>query len=261
MISARARAPPPQLVCEQLRVTRFFVCVETTGHVMPQVTGTVLLQLALLLCALPAQYLITQWTSGTAAQRSLATQGILDALKSMRKSYLNVTVLVDWITSWMPKTPLLGVEEELQDMHGEIMALEILMRDNEHGYFAASDVPRSPRPAYVLHRVGEVVIETQNHMVGVIVGWDEGLRAPPEWLKRKKYTDSEVKRLKDTPHYKILFSGPDPSSLMIGYLPQNILQLFEGYRLEIPTLDQYFSHFNGKKFVMLDWLKELYPDD
>lgn len=42
---------------------------------MPQVTGPVLLQLALLLCALPAQYLITQWTSGTAAQRSLATQG------------------------------------------------------------------------------------------------------------------------------------------------------------------------------------------
>lgn len=48
---------------------------------------------------------------------------------------------------------------------------------------------------------------------------------------------------------------------MIGYLPQNTLQLFEGYKLEIPTLDQYFSHFNGKKFVMLDWLKELYPDD
>lgn len=28
------------------------------------------------------------------------------------------------------------MEEELEDMHGEIMALEILMRDNEHGYFA-----------------------------------------------------------------------------------------------------------------------------
>lgn len=30
---------------------------------------------------------------------------ILDAWKSMRTSYLNVTVLVDWITSWMPKIP------------------------------------------------------------------------------------------------------------------------------------------------------------
>lgn len=44
----------------------------------------------------------------------------------------------------------------------------------------------------MLHRVGQVVIETQNKMVGVIVGWDAELRAPPEWYKRKKYTDSEV---------------------------------------------------------------------
>ncbi len=51
---------------------------------------------------------------------------------------------------------------------------------------------RSPRPAYVLHRVGQVVMETQNQMVGVIMGWDAGLRAPPEWFKRKKYSDSEV---------------------------------------------------------------------
>ncbi|MCJ8741455.1 hypothetical protein PDJAM_G00070900 [Pangasius djambal] len=108
----------------------------TADHVMPQVTGPVLLQLALLLCALPAQYLIMEWTSGTAAQRRLATQGILDVWESMRTSYLNVTVWVDWITSWMPKLPLLGAEEELEEMHGEIMALEILMRSNEHGYFA-----------------------------------------------------------------------------------------------------------------------------
>ncbi|KAG7323706.1 hypothetical protein KOW79_013408 [Hemibagrus wyckioides] len=228
---------------------------------MPQVTGPILLQLALLLCALPAQYLIMEWTSGTAAQRILATQGILETWKSMRMSYLNMTVWVDWITSWMPKFPLLGVEDDLEEMHGEMMALEILMHGNNFGYFAASEVPRSPRPGYVLHRVGEVVMETQNHMVGVIVGWDEGLRAPPEWLKRKKYTESEVKRMENTPHYKILFSGPDPSSLMIGYLPQNVLQLFEGYMPEIPTLEQYFSHFNGKKFVMLDWLKALYPED
>ncbi|TSP79480.1 hypothetical protein Baya_10354 [Bagarius yarrelli] len=118
---------------------------------MPQVTGPMLLQLALLLCALPAQYLIMH---------------ILDVWKSARRSYLNTTAWVDWIHSWMPKLPLLGAEEELDDMPGFIMQLESLMRDNEFGYFA-----------------------------------------------------------------------------------------------EIPTLEQYFSHFNGKKFVMLDWLKELYPED
>ncbi|GAA6111476.1 uncharacterized protein si:dkey-261l7.2, partial [Tachysurus ichikawai] len=186
---------------------------------------------------------------------------ILDTWKITRMSYLNMTVWVDWLASWMPKFPLLGAEEEPEMIQADIMALEILMRNNKHGYFAASEVPRSPRPEYVLHRVGEVVMEMENHMVGVIVGWDEGLRAPPEWLRRKKYTNSEVKRMENTPHYKILFSGPDPSSLMIGYLPQNVLQLFKGYRPDIPTLDQYFSHFNGKKFVMLDWLNALYPED
>lgn len=43
-----------------------------------------------------------------------------------------------------------------------------------------------------------------------------------------------------------------------------IILIFLSYSVfqpEIPTLEQYFSHFDGKKFVMLDWLKELYPDD
>ncbi|XP_076874726.1 uncharacterized protein LOC143525093 isoform X2 [Brachyhypopomus gauderio] len=196
---------------------------------MPHITGTAALQLALLLSALPAQYLISTWTSGNAAQRHIATQR------------------------------LFGPEEEQE--FGESFALDLLMHSNDQGYFGASEEKRSPRPEYVLHRVGDVVLEMQNHMVGVIVGWDAGLRAPPEWMRRKKLTESEVKRLEDTPHYRILFSGPDPSSLLIGYLPQTVIQLFAGHRPEIPTLTQYFSHFDGKKFVMQGWLKDVYPDD
>ncbi|XP_027027198.1 uncharacterized protein si:dkey-261l7.2 [Tachysurus fulvidraco] len=228
---------------------------------MPQLTETMLPHLVILLCALSAQYLIMELASGTEAQRTLATQGILEAWKITRMKYLNMTVWADWIASWMPKFPLLGAEEDQDTIQADILALESLMRSNTQGYFAESEVPRSPRPEYVLHRVGEVVMEMENHMVGVIVGWDEGLRVPPEWLRRKKYTDSQLKRMDSTPHYKILFSGSDESSLMVGYMPQNVLQLFEGYKPDIPTLDRYFSHFNGKKFVMLDWLKELYPED
>ncbi|XP_076874725.1 uncharacterized protein LOC143525093 isoform X1 [Brachyhypopomus gauderio] len=226
---------------------------------MPHITGTAALQLALLLSALPAQYLISTWTSGNAAQRHIATQRILDAWTGARKSYLNVTVWVDWLNSWIPRVPLFGPEEEQE--FGESFALDLLMHSNDQGYFGASEEKRSPRPEYVLHRVGDVVLEMQNHMVGVIVGWDAGLRAPPEWMRRKKLTESEVKRLEDTPHYRILFSGPDPSSLLIGYLPQTVIQLFAGHRPEIPTLTQYFSHFDGKKFVMQGWLKDVYPDD
>ncbi|XP_035378135.1 uncharacterized protein si:dkey-261l7.2 isoform X2 [Electrophorus electricus] len=198
---------------------------------MPQITAMAMLQLALLLSALPAQYLISKWTSGNAAQRSLATQGVF------------------------------GAEEAFEHALEESLALDLLMQSNDQGYFGASEEKRSPRPEYVLHRVGDVVLERQNRVVGVIVGWDAGLRAPPEWLKRKKFTESEIKRLEDTPHYRILFSGPDPSSLLIGYLPQTVIHLFDGYKPDIPTLGQYFSHFDGKRFVMQGWLKDLYPDD
>ncbi|KAK1801909.1 hypothetical protein P4O66_022541, partial [Electrophorus voltai] len=154
-----------------------------------------------------------------------------------------------------------GAEEAFEHALEESLALDLLMQSNDQGYFGASEKKRSPRPEYVLHRVGDVVLERQNRMVGVIVGWDAGLQAPPEWLKRKKFTESEIKRLEDTPHYRILFSGPDPSSLLIGYLPQTVIHLFDGYKPDIPTLGQYFSHFDGKRFVMQGWLKDLYPDD
>uniref|UniRef100_A0A9J7YP39 Si:dkey-261l7.2 n=1 Tax=Cyprinus carpio carpio TaxID=630221 RepID=A0A9J7YP39_CYPCA len=187
-------------------------------------------------------------------------------------------------------------EDEFQTLE-ETLAIELMMHDNEHGYFAVSKEVRSPRPAYVLHRVGQVVM-TQNNMVGVIIGWDAGLRAPPEWNKRKKYP--ELERAKDTPHYRIMFSGPDSSSVLIGYIPQyniklflafqvqrNLLHLFPSYNIcvflvvsygcldcvlisvcvclvlqpDIPTLQHYFSHFDGEKFVMEEWLQEIYPHD
>ncbi|KAI7794281.1 uncharacterized protein si:dkey-261l7.2 [Triplophysa rosa] len=228
---------------------------------MPQITSAVIIQLTLLLSAFPAQYIISRWTSGNAVQRNQATQRILDTWVLMRKNYLNTTAWVDWLNSWIPKLP--SFEEEVDPQHTmeEALTIELLMHDNEHGYFAVSKEPRSPRPSYVLHRVGQVVIEKQNGMMGVIVGWDVGLRAPPEWIKRKKYTDSELERALDTPHYRILFSGPDSSSILIGYIPQYNIQLIQGFKPDIPTLERYFSHFDGERFVMEEWLEEIYPHD
>lgn len=231
------------------------------GKVMPQITARVIIQLTLLLSALPAQYLISKWTGGTALQRHLATQRILDMWKFIRKSYLNTTAWVDWISSWIPKLPSFGEEEDPRQAMEDALKIELLMHDNEHGYFAVTKEVRSPRPSYVLHRVGEVVMETQNNMVGVIVGWDAGLQAPPEWIKRKKYTDLELKRALDTPHYRIIFSGPDSSSILIGYIPQYNVKLLQGFKPDIPTLEQYFSNFNGERFVMEEWLGEIYPHD
>ncbi|XP_067303327.1 uncharacterized protein si:dkey-261l7.2 isoform X1 [Pseudorasbora parva] len=229
--------------------------------VMPQITSGVIMQLTLLLSALPAQYIISRWTSGTAAQRHIATQSILDKWDSMRRSYLNPTAWVDWLNTWIPKLPSFGEKEEQYQTLEEALEIEMLMHDNEQGYFGVSREVRSPRPAYVLHRVGQVIMETQNKMVGVIVGWDAGLQAPPEWIKRKKFSDSELERAKDTPHYRILFSGPDSLSILIGYIPQYNVKLFQGFRPDIPSLERYFSHFDGEKFVMEEWLKKIYPHD
>ncbi|KAG7460832.1 hypothetical protein MATL_G00203100 [Megalops atlanticus] len=225
---------------------------------MPQITAAAILQLTLLLSALPAQYLISKWSGSTAAQRHRATQRLLSAWNDLRKSYLNLTVWTDWVDQWISKFTFFTSQKE--DDEGESLALEVLMHDNDQGYFGASKEARSPRPPYVLHRVGQVVLEKGNGMVGVIVSWDHRLKAPAEWIKRM-YSDSELQRVEDTPHYKVIFNGPGPSSLMVGYLPQSSLELFSGFQPEIPTLEHYFSHFDGKQFVMKPWLQELFPED
>lgn len=38
-------------------------------------------------------------------------------------------------------------------------------------------------------------------------------------------------KAENTPHYKVLFSGPGPSSLVIGYLPQTQLERITGMRV------------------------------
>lgn len=38
-------------------------------------------------------------------------------------------------------------------------------------------------------------------------------------------------KAENTPHYKVLFSGHDPSSVIIGYLPQTQLERITGMRV------------------------------
>ncbi|XP_076129450.1 uncharacterized protein LOC143110440 isoform X3 [Alosa pseudoharengus] len=160
---------------------------------MPQITATTILQLALLLSALPAQYLISKWSSVSAAERYHSIKSFLRAWNDLRSSYLNASAWIEWATSWVPKVTfsrLFDDPEEVEDVDDGSPPLEELLQDNDLGYFAASKDVHSPRPMYVLHRVGHVVMESQNNMVGVIVGWDAELRAPPNWIK-KRYTPPE----------------------------------------------------------------------
>ncbi|KAJ3595127.1 hypothetical protein NHX12_004432 [Muraenolepis orangiensis] len=176
---------------------------------MPQVAATTVLQLALLLSAIPAQ-LRRIW-------------------KDWSGSYLNGTAWREWAEHKTSTFRSLGGSRE--EGPGPGGTPEGWMLDNDQGYFGASRAVRSPRPPFVFLRVGEVVRERNGLMVGVVVGWDAELHAPPGWLSKR------------------------PSG------PQTQLERVTGVELEIPTLEQYFTHFNGRQFVMRTWLREIYPED
>lgn len=86
---------------------------------------------------------------------------ILDKWVFMRKNYFNTTAWVDWLNSWIPKLPYVYTdfyfaiiqmliillmshnrffEEEVDLRHTmeEALTIELLMHDNEHGYFAGT---------------------------------------------------------------------------------------------------------------------------
>ena len=44
---------------------------------------------------------------------------------------------------------------------------------------------------------------------------------------------------KHTPHYKVLFSGPGQSSIMVGYLPQTKLKRITGMKVGTHVADVY----------------------
>ncbi|XP_047429358.1 uncharacterized protein si:dkey-261l7.2 [Mugil cephalus] len=228
---------------------------------MPQqLSPAAVLQVALLLSAVPAQYIISKWSGSTAAQRFHATTRLLRVWNEWRMSYLNVTAWTDWTSQQMSKVKsLVGLGQDGQETQGS-PPVEMMLFDNDQGYFGASKTVRSPRPPYVFLRVGEVVLERKGHMVGVVVSWDPELRAPQEWIN-KVYSNSEEPKAENTPHYKVLFSGPGPSSLLVAYLPQTQLERITGMRPDIPTLENYFTHFDGNRFVMQPWLRQLFPED
>ncbi|TDH00198.1 hypothetical protein EPR50_G00185940 [Perca flavescens] len=225
---------------------------------MPQLTATAVLQLVLLLSAVPAQYFISRWSGSTVAQRYHASTRLLRIWKDWRTSHLNFTAWMDWADQQMSKVK--SLIDFGQEVPQESLAIEAMIFDNDQEFFGASKKVRSPRPPYVFLRVGEVVMERKGHMVGVVVSWDSELRAPPQWVDRM-YSSSEGPKAERTPHYKVLFNGPGPSSVFVGYLPQTQLDRITGMRPDIPTLENYFTHFDGERFIMQPWLRELFPED
>lgn len=56
------------------------------------------------------------------------------------------------------------------------------------------------------------------------------------------YLYTQATKAENTPHYKVLFSGPGPSSVVIGYLPQTQLQRISGIRVCLKKTKQTTLH-------------------
>ncbi|XP_077408679.1 uncharacterized protein LOC144039331 [Vanacampus margaritifer] len=225
---------------------------------MPQLTLSAAVQLVLLLSAFPAQYLIHKWIGNTEDQRLHASAQLIRVWQDWSSSYLSVSAWKEWTRQQLSKImSVLGLDT---DEEGDEVPIETMMLENDQGFFGASKAVRSPRPPYVFFRVGEVVMERKSHRAGVVVSWDTEMKAPAEW-KERMYNRMQGVTAEKTPHYKVLFAGPSPNHIMVAYMPQTQLKRVTGTKPNIGTLDKYFTHFDGDRFLPLPWLKEIYPED
>ncbi|XP_078068559.1 uncharacterized protein LOC144493474 [Mustelus asterias] len=222
---------------------------------MPQLTAAAVLQIGLLISALPAQYILSRWSGSDSTQRTQASRRLIDNWNRFKRTYLNLQAWKDWLIEWSLKERSI----EPDDLPGESPAMEVFLLKQNNGYFADSTEPRSPRPLSVKYRVGQVFTHKQEGYYGVIVGWDERARAPEEWLNERYLSD--MQNLRNTPHYKVLIQAVDGGTSETAYIPESDIVIVTGVQVFHPLLIYYFSMFFGDQYIMMPWLLQLYPHD
>ncbi|NXQ80617.1 FBX21 protein, partial [Nyctibius grandis] len=232
---------------------------------MPHISAAAALQICMLLSALPAQYLLSQWYGTDSTQRIQITERLIIASwSSFTKSYLSLDAWADHLKLWLSKTRT-HLNVGLLILHfrnwyyGE---KKTKTGDNEaetHSYFAESTHVRSPKPEYIQFSVGQVIFHKRFGYSGVIVGWDVKAKAPEEWLQHK-YPPAK-QGLKDTPHYRILINKANGSGKSTAYIPEEEITIIMGLEVHHPDMKAYFSGYDGSKYIMQPWLKKIYPHD
>ncbi|XP_069743528.1 uncharacterized protein [Narcine bancroftii] len=222
---------------------------------MPRFTGAAALQIGLLISALPAQYILTRWFGNDSTQRIQASRRLINKWNQFRKSYLTLQAWKDWLKELSLKERSFENEDPL----GESPAFEVLLLKEKNGYFAGSLEHRSPRPPNVKYRVGQVFRHKHEGFLGVIVGWDENAKAPPDWLNERY--PSGLQDLKYTPHYKVLIHTNDGTTSEMDYIAEEVIVTLTGIQVHHPLMPSFFSSFDGEQYLMLSWLKKVYPHD
>ncbi|TFK12664.1 myosin regulatory light chain 2, smooth muscle minor isoform-like [Platysternon megacephalum] len=218
---------------------------------MPQINTATVLQICVLLSALPAQYFISQWYRTDSAQRLQVTQRIIGYWNSFIKSYLSLDAWTDHLKLWISKTR--------NWYYGEKRTQGVEDEEEIHAHFAESTHIHSPKPESVQFNVGQVIVHRRFGYSGVIVGWDVKARAPEEWLQHKYPPEKQGPR--DTPHYRILINQANSFGKSTAYIPEEEISIIMGLEIHNPDLTTYFSRYDGSKYIMQPWLRKIYPHD
>ncbi|NXG35057.1 FBX21 protein, partial [Dromaius novaehollandiae] len=240
---------------------------------MPHISAAALLQICVLLSALPAQYFISQWYGTDSAQRIQITERLQASptlLYLFRKEFSFLSQMTLWPgkleCGWEMRPFLLKnnihiiPQTFLNWYYGEKKIKSGENEETTNSYFAESTYIRSPKPEYIQFSVGQVIVHKRFGYSGVIVGWDVKAKAPEEWLQHK-YPPAK-QDLKDTPHYRILINKANGFGKSTAYIPEEEITIIMG--LEVvhhPDMKAYFSGYDGSKYVMQPWLKKIYPHD
>ncbi|KFP75375.1 hypothetical protein N310_08868, partial [Acanthisitta chloris] len=208
---------------------------------MPHINAAAALQISMLLFALPAQYLISQWYGTDSAERIQITQRIITSWRSSTKSYLSLDAWADRLKLWLSKTRkhrwktcgfkrkvnlIVHVTISWDWYYGGKKTRSGDIEANPHSYFAETTHVHSPKPDYIQFRVGQVIIHKRFGYSGVIVGWDIKANTPEEQLQPR---DLPLKQdLKFTPHYRILINKANGFGKSTAYVPEEEITIIMG---------------------------------
>ncbi|XP_076466423.1 F-box only protein 21-like [Babylonia areolata] len=220
------------------------------------------LQLSLLLLAVPAQYFITHLISSSdSSSRNLAFRRLVNSAAGFRSKYLSLAAWSQWCQDLLSLFSPAGSHHfhGHDDPNGESPAVEVLRYKDKWGYFASSPEPRSPRPSNVKFHVGQVIRHKRWKYRGVIIGWDPKAKAPEDWLRMNH--PSNKKHWRDMPNYSILVDTRDRLAPQITYVPQENIEVIDKTQVMHPSLDNYFEHYDGAQYITRPWLQAVYPQD
>ncbi|XP_030850797.1 uncharacterized protein LOC115918968 [Strongylocentrotus purpuratus] len=235
-------------------------------------------QLALLLLIVPAQYFLTQWKPTTSSQRSVEIERLLTGLHTWHGKFTNP----NWWkqrgqNAWNTMSDFLNHFEKYgekivygdsrkddldDDPDGESPAYEVLKFRESNGFFGGSTEKRSPRPRHVKFRIGQVVRHKRLGYRGVIVGWDLTAKAPAQWLSDNIPRD-QIHTLK-FPFYALAIDVRDmhvPVPIVVYHSEEDLEVMTIPTMVQHPQVDEYFTAYDGSRFLARSWLKKIYPHD